>query len=269
MPISVSPSGIQMNDGNTLSLAQSAGVLPDVIVGTGSLLTVKGNITFDGDNGITTSADPTFRLAKGDNVYTNYAVINSTSSWTVPPNVDKGLVVVIGGGGSGGFGIRTGGDTPVNRNGGSGSFGGAGASIIPLVAGNSMPAVVGSATGTSSFFGIVATGGTNGTSATPTAPGVPGTPGTASNGTISNGSVATFASIIDFIDNNDYPILSTVTPALQSLLYTNPSAGYAAGTLYNITNIYSAGSAGTAGIGSPIVPTPPGAGLPGTVIIFY
>lgn len=276
MPISVSPSGIQMNDGNTMSLSQSAGILPDQIIDSGSLITIKAGINFDGDDGITTSTDPSFRLTKGDNVYTNYTVINATSSWTVPPGVTKGMVVVIGGGGSGGFGYAQGGDTPLSRQGGAGGYGGVGASYIPLTSGNSMPAVVGAATGTSSFFGIVATGGTNGTSASSITPGVSGTPGSSSTGNFRNGSIGSgaYTATTNYVSSNAYSTLKTVTPAIQAasiINFNTTSGGYPAGTLYQITNIISAGAAGVAGGASspPAQTTSPGAGLPGAVIVFY
>ena len=273
MPISVSPSGTQMIDGNTLSRAQTAALLPDVITDAGSLLTVKGAITFDGDDGITTSTDPSVRLTKGDNVYTNFALINATSSWTVPPGVTKGMVVVIGGGGSGGGGVWQGGDTPYSNPGGAGGRGGAGSSFIPLVAGNSMPAVVGGATGTSSFFGIVAPGGTNGTPGTSSGPGASGSSGVGSGGNFLNGILTTvFPAVIDFVDANAYGVLNTFTPALQVQTFVNnnvPNGGYAGGTLYAFTDSVSAGAGGSAGSASNFTSTPAGAGRPGAVIVFY
>lgn len=276
MPISVNPSGIQMNDGNTLSRSQASGLLPNQLTDASSLLTIKAGLTFDGDTGITTSADPSFRLTKGDNVYTNFALINATSSWTVPPGVTKGLVVVIGGGGSGGSGFSVGGDTPYSNAGGAGGRGGAGSSFIPLVSGNSMPAVVGGVTGTSSFFGIVATGGTNG-SAAPTfqgaGAGAPGNPGTSSTGNFLNGQVSVvYPTVIDFVDANSYGVIDTFTPSLQTHAFTNtnvPGGGYAASTLYAFTDTVSAGAGGTPGTSSPFGGSPAGAGRPGAVVVFY
>jgi len=273
MPISVNPSGIQMNDGNTLSRSQASGLLPNQLTDASSLLTIKAGLTFDGDSGIFISTDPNFRLTKGDNVYTNFALINATSSWTVPPGVTKGLVVVIGGGGSGGSGFSIGGDTPYSNAGGAGGRGGAGSSFIPLVSGNSMPAVVGGVTGTSSFFGIVATGGTNG-SAAPTfqgaGAGAPGNPGTSSTGNFLNGQSTLYSSVIDFVDANAYGVLDTVTPVLQTVTFSNsPSNGYPGATLYNITDSVSAGAGGTPGTSSPFGGSPAGPGRPGAVVVFY
>lgn len=270
MPISInSTTGIQMIDGNTLSRSQSASVLPGRILDSGSLLTLKDGITFDGDNGVTITADPSIRFVKGDNVYTRVNVISATSSWTVPTDVTKGYVIVVGGGGSGGFGLRTGGDSPVNLNGGSGSYGGAAASFIPLVAANVMPATIGAATGTTTFFGISATGGTNGTSATnfPAVNGTPGTPGTSTTGNIQNGNIGSVWPIV-WLAANSYAEAKTATTAMAGAAITNPSTGYPVSTPYAISNIYRPGAAGTAGIGS-VVSTPPGAGLAGAVIIFY
>jgi hypothetical protein len=275
MPISVSPSGAQMNDGNTLSRGQTAALLPDQMVDTGSLLIIDGGISLSGDAGITSIADPSFSITRGDNVYTNYAVINATSSWTVPTGVSKGYVMVIGGGGSGGNGVSVpGSDSPGYSNGGNGGLGGIAASFIPLLAGNSMPATVGAATGTTTFFGISATGGTNGapgTAAPAYTDGAPGTPGTSSTGNLLNGNIGSIWPI-PFITANAYGVAKSVTPQMNTQGTYNssvPGGGLPAGTLYGVGNTAKAGAGGTGGVGSIGGGTPAGAGLPGAVIIFY
>lgn len=274
MPISVSPSGAQMNDGNTLSRGQTAALLPDQMIDTGSLLIIDGGISFDGDKGILSALDPTFRVTKGDNVYTRVQVINATSSWTVPTGVTEGLVIVIGGGGPGGSGGFTGGgDQPrTYYSGGNGGVGGAGMSYIPLTAGNSMPAVIGAASGTSTFFGISATGGTTGGSASPPTPGSAGTPGTSTTGNFANGSSSTTLSVFEnFTASNVFGTIKTVPAQLATAAHLNSyasssPAGYPAGTIYQLTNIYAAGAGGRGGDGNA---NPASAGLPGAVIIFY
>lgn len=274
MPISVSASGLQMNDGNTLSRSQSAALLPEQMIDTGSLLIIEGGINFSGDAGMTSTANPGFSLTKGDNVYTNYAVINATSSWTVPTGVTKGYVMVIGGGGNGGSGVsRPGSDSPGFSDGGTGGLGGIGVSFIPLVSGNSMPATIGAATGTTTFFGISATGGTSGTNGSD-APsytdGVPGTPGTSSTGNLLNGNIGSIWPI-PFITANAYGVVSTTTPTMNAQQSYNPNVpagGYPGTTVYTVGNAYKAGAAGY-GYVSGISATPAGAGLPGAVVIFY
>jgi hypothetical protein len=274
MPISInSTTGLQMIDGNTLSRSQSAAVLPGRIVDSGSLLTLKDGITFDGDNGVTITADPSIRFVKGDNVYTRVSVISATSSWTVPNDVTKGYVIVVGGGGSGGFGNAGGGDTPYSYNGGSGGLGGAATSFIPLVAANVMPATVGAATGTTTFYGISATGGTNGTSATTISGGTPGTSGTSTTGNIQNGNIGGVWPIISLAANS-YAEAKAATTTMVAAASTNPSVpsgGYPTSTQYATGNIYRPGSRGAAGTASspPAQTFAPGGGLAGAVIIFY
>lgn len=277
MPISINSStGIQMNDGNTLSRAQSAGIIPDLLVEAGTLLQIKSGVSFDGDNGITTISDPSIRLVKGDNVYSKVAIINATGTWTVPTDITKGYAIVVGGGGNGGNGVSvTGGDTPGASNGGAGGLGGIAASFIPLVAANTMPATVGAATGTTTFFGISATGGTNGTPGTG-APGFtdgpPGTNGTSSTGNLLNGNISSIWPI-PFLTANAYGVAKTSTPSMQaqaSYNFSVPGGGVPGATTYATGNVYKPGAAGTGGVGSTISPgTAAGSGLPGAVIIFY
>jgi hypothetical protein len=277
MPLSInSTTGTQMLDGNTLSRSQTAGLLPDQIIDSGSLLTIKGGVTFDGDNGITTSADPTIRLVRGDNVYTRITVISATSSWTVPTDVTKGYVIVVGGGGSGGAGGRQGGDTPRTVSGGAGGLGGAAASFIPLVAANVMPATIGAATGTSTFFGISATGGTNGTNGdlNNNINGTPGISGTSTTGNIQNGNIGAVWPLVS-LDANSFGQAKDATAIMKNVNsvtnFPTTSGGYPTSTAYSIANIYRPGSGGSAGFGSqiPQTTTPPGGGLAGAVIIFY
>ena len=276
MPISInSTTGTQMIDGNTLSRSQTAALLPDQLIDSGSLLTIKGGVTFDGDNGITTSADPTIRLVRGDNVYTRITVISATSSWTVPTDVTKGYVIVVGGGGSGGAGAAQGGDTPGARNGGFGGLGGAASSFISLVAANVMPATIGAATGTTTFFGISATGGTNGTNGSVTLgiTGTPGTPGTSTTGNIQNGNIGSVWPIASLSANSFGQAKISTTPMLVAGV-TNPATsngGYPTSTAYTVNNLYRPGAGGAAGTGTtvPVSTTPAGGGLAGAVIIFY
>lgn len=274
MPISInSTTGIQMIDGVSLTRSQSASVLPGRVLDSGSLLTIKDGITFDGDTGITIAADPSIRLVVGDNVYTRVNVISSTSSWTVPNDVTKGYVIVVGGGGSGGSGGNQGGDTPRTVSGGFGSYGGAAASFIPLVAANVMPATIGAATGTTTFFGISATGGTNGTpgSLSLGTNGTPGTSGTSTTGNIQNGNIGSVWPITN-IATNAYGEAKLATTPMLVAGSTNPATtngGYPTSTAYTVNNIYRPGAAGSAGVGSQFGPTPAGQGLAGAVIIFY
>ncbi len=274
MPLSVnSTTGIQMIDGVSLSRSQSASVLPGRIVDSGSLLTLKDGITFDGDTGITIAADPSIRVVVGDNVYTRVNVISSTSSWTVPTDVTKGYVIVVGGGGTGGAGGYQGGDTPRSVSGGAGGYGGAAASFIPLVAANVMPATIGAATGTTTFFGISATGGTNGTNGNLSTDidGTPGTPGTSTTGNIQNGNISSVWPITN-IATNAYGEAKLATTPMLAAGVNNPatsSGGYPTSTAYTINNIYRPGSAGFGGQGSQFGTTPAGGGLAGAVIIFY
>lgn len=276
MPISInSTTGTQMIDGNTLSRAQTAGIFPQQVADSGSLITLLGGITLDGDKGITIAADPSIRLVAGDNVYTRVNVISATSSWTVPPQVTKGYVIVVGGGGSGGAGAAQGGDTPGSRNGGSGGLGGAASSFIPLVAANVMPATIGAATGTTTFFGISATGGTNGTNGSVPLgiTGTPGTPGTSTTGNIQNGNIGSVWPITTLAATS-YGEAKNATRVMQSASVTNPwtgAGGYPTSTAYTVNNVYRPGAGGAAGTGStvPVSTTPAGGGLAGAVIIFY
>lgn len=244
MPISINSStGTLMNDGNTLSRSQTAAILPDLLVDTGSLLQIKSGVSFDGDSGITTVSDPSFRLAKADNVYTKYDVISATSTWTVPSGVTKGYVIVVSGGNPGSAGTTTSDSFIAGTPGARGS---AVVSFIPLTPANTMPATVGAASGTSTFFGISAVTG-----------------GTSTPGNLFTGTVETVWPVNHISANSVGSAAVGATAMGKSTEYINSGPG---GVLYNMGNTLRPGAGGQGRLSQLGSASP---GLPGAIIIFY
>ena len=196
-----------------------------------------------------------------------------TTSWTVPANVTKAKVTVVGGGGGGGgASVSSTGSSTYSYGGGGGAGGTAIGVVTGLTPGGTVSITVGAAgtagfgaggNGGSSSFGasISATGGSGGTNAGTNASGAAGASGSGSGGSLNLSALVAALSGRDSGGNGGWPFLGlgsggntglaiTIGSALNGSAGSGYGAGGSGGSIYAnaFVSVGRTGGAGTSGI---------------------